>query len=700
MPTKTTRAINSLTEDGEESPLESFRVRSICATIVFVVVLAVYVATLAPTVTFVDSGELIVASKYLGVAHPPGTPLYLLLAHLFTLLPVGNVAWRVNLASALFAAVAAATTSLLEIEILCVTKKRFAAESSTRRKDKSHARKRADRKRRVAQTFDNAPIAVRLATAFLPALIAGLMLAFSRTLWSFATVAEVYTLNTLLIVIVLFLMFRWRRSRQIRILYLAMFIFGLALGVHHATVGVILPALALVVVRTEGWRFFKSTRFLYASLVSFGAMVLIYAYLPLAAMRSPIINWGDPRTLQRIWWHVSGRQYQVFLSFSLEQMMKQAAAFGGLAAKEFGPLWLPLAFLLAFLGLAYSFRRDRTVFYFLLLVILTDLAYSLNYEIAEDKGAYYLPAFLSVVIAAGLGARWLINYAVEQRWHKNILVWIATLIAMLAPMLAVASNFAVSNRHQYFLAADYINNIESAIAPNGMLLTGDWQVYSPLLYLREIENQRRDIIAIDVNMLRRSWYFDYLETQYPELMKQRHAEVSAFLEDLRFWENNQALYARDVTLNQRINLHFFKMIEAFIGSQVKSAPVYVTLDVAFDSGQNAELSKSIKTTYQIVPQGLVMQLSGDKGFITPADIQLATGGLIDRTVRFDRDDVVAQKVLPVYVNMLYNRGAYFAAHGHQDEAVQSYRQALALDPSNALLSQALAASENALRKTR
>jgi hypothetical protein len=111
-------AAGSAGRRGYGNPLESPGGRSACAALVFAAALAVYLATLAPTVTFVDGGELIVAAGYLGVAHPPGTPLYLMLAHLFTLLPVGNVAWRVNFASALFAALASAMTALLATELL------------------------------------------------------------------------------------------------------------------------------------------------------------------------------------------------------------------------------------------------------------------------------------------------------------------------------------------------------------------------------------------------------------------------------------------------------------------------------------------------------------------------------------------------------------------------------------------------------
>ena len=88
------------------------------AALVFLVALLVYFWTLAPTVTLVDSGELIVAARFLGVAHPPGFPLYVMLAHLASLFPIGNVAERINFASALFAALACAMLTLVVAELI------------------------------------------------------------------------------------------------------------------------------------------------------------------------------------------------------------------------------------------------------------------------------------------------------------------------------------------------------------------------------------------------------------------------------------------------------------------------------------------------------------------------------------------------------------------------------------------------------
>src|SRR5437867_2797546 len=117
---------------GGENPLESTRLRAVGAGIVFVAALVLYTATLAPTVTFVDSGELIIAARTLGVAHPPGFPLYVLLAHIATMFPFGSVALRVNFASALFAALAAATLVLVVSEALLAAGIAFANKKATK----------------------------------------------------------------------------------------------------------------------------------------------------------------------------------------------------------------------------------------------------------------------------------------------------------------------------------------------------------------------------------------------------------------------------------------------------------------------------------------------------------------------------------------------------------------------------------------
>src|ERR1044071_1245568 len=101
--------------------LRSSKAELIGAATVFCLSLLLYSFTLAPTVTLVDSGELIVAAHSLGVAHPPGFPLYLILAHLASLVPIGSVAQRVNFASAVFAALACGLLTLVVAELLIIS---------------------------------------------------------------------------------------------------------------------------------------------------------------------------------------------------------------------------------------------------------------------------------------------------------------------------------------------------------------------------------------------------------------------------------------------------------------------------------------------------------------------------------------------------------------------------------------------------
>ncbi|MCI0488691.1 MAG: DUF2723 domain-containing protein [Blastocatellia bacterium] len=719
--------------------LQSEKAVPVCAGLVFAASLALYSLTLAPTVTLVDSGELIVAARGLGVAHPPGFPLYVLLAHAATYLPVGDVANRVNFASAIFAALAAAMLTLLTAEILLTPPRRKEtrrkALRSGRRKEDAETRRRGDA---AKNTETEAPLSpARLAV---PALVAGLLLTVSRTLWSYGTIAEVYTLNTLLILVVFFLMFRWRRrnleaeagrykltqgpekqgsrgageqrsrgeekhpcSSAPLLLYGAAFVFGLALGVHHVTVGLMIVALAALVYRTEGLKFFTGRRLIYAALFAMAGLA-VYVYLPLAASRSPVMNWGDPQTLERFWWHVSGRQYQVFFSLSLSRMAGQFGEFLRFAGREFGPWWVPVVHVLAVTGIVSLFRRDRTAFWVLALVTASDLLYALNYEIAEDKDAYYLPTFFTMALAAGVGAERLMRVTGKGRLSKKrnlyaklLRAWAALVLALVV-VLALATNLPYNDRSRYFIAHDYVNNILGTVESRGLLLTLDWQVYSPMLYVLEIENHRRDVVAIDVNHLRRSWYFDYLKRTYPELIERSRDKVDAFLEDLRSWEQNPELYNRDTTLNRRINERFYDMIIDFVTEHIKSAPVYITQDIAVNSsGQDSELTRALSSTYQFVPQGLVFRLASGTEYHEPVGRELVTRGLADGTLRFEDDDVVKQKVLPVYVNMIVHRGRYEAAHNRHREAIEFYKQALALAPDFAFARQSLGISEDSLR---
>jgi hypothetical protein len=663
--------------------------------IVFIVSMLLYSWTLAPTVTLVDSGELIVAAHCLGVAHPPGFPLYIVLAHVASLVPVGNIARRVHFASALFAGLAAAVVTLVIAELLI-------AQSYVETKRKTKREMKGD----YAKKFSAPASSSFLALA--PALTGGLLIAFSRTLWSYATVAEVYTLNTILIAIIFWLMARWRRKiledkraiGQHQLIYVAAGVFGLALGVHHVTIGLMLPALALLVWATQGPKFFASRRLFYAAGAAFAMLVIVYSYLPIAASRSPIINWGNPRSIQAIWAHITGKQYQVFLSFDSKIIGQQLIEFGKLLFREFGPWWFPIVPGLTVAGFVRLFKSDRVTFWFLGLLVITDLAYGVGYVIAEDKDAYYLPAFIAFAIAAAFGLRWLLCLSVFQRKSLTTLPLITVALVGIVPTVALASNWPFNNRRHYYIAHDYLENILGSTEAGSLLLTLDWQVASPMFYAREIEHLRPDVKIVDVNLLRRSWYFDYLSHAYPELLERSRDKVDSFIAELKRWDNDPTAYANDATLTQTIASKFQDMIISFVKKEREVAPVYVTNDLVFQTEQqDKELTQWLTKQYQFVPQGLIFKLEEGRSFHDPGPLHLETRGLGDGTLRFEPDDVVNLKVFPAYKTMLVNRGRYFSFFNQPERATEAFTNALALDPKLETARQGLRDSMEKLRNS-
>ncbi|PYL65374.1 MAG: hypothetical protein DMF20_08835 [Verrucomicrobia bacterium] len=369
-----------------------------------------------------------------------------------------------------------------------------------------------------------------------------------------------------------------------------------------------------------------------------------------------------------------------------------------MALREFGFPWLPVSLVLALAGFVDAFKRDRTTFWFLLTVMIADLAYAVSYEIAEDKDAYYLPTFISIAIAAALGIRWMIQWAVSKRAPVGKFSVAATTVVLVICATIIAANWPFNNRRQYFIAHDYVENLLSTIAPNGLLLTQDWQVVSPMLYAQEIERLRPDVKVVDINLLRRSWYFDYLKHAYPGLIERSRDKIDGFVENLKDWERDPGVFARSPSLTQRISAAFLEMIRSIVTNESGMAPVYMTNDLLSFDSVNGELTRWLNQKYQLVPQGLVFNLADGQGFHDSPDVRLQIHGLADGTLRFGKGDPVNIKVLPVYTNMLINRGRYLALFDQHERAIVAFEQALALNPDLALARQGLAESTAKARK--
>ncbi|MBI4532016.1 MAG: DUF2723 domain-containing protein, partial [Candidatus Latescibacteria bacterium] len=230
--------------------------------LLFLLTFVVYLETLCQTVYAEGSGELISAIHLLGIAHPTGYPLLCLIGRLIdTIVPLGSVAFRVNLTSAL---VGAATITVLYGVL---------------------------RKLLISQRA---------------AMGSALMFAFSSTFWAQAVIAEVYTLNIFFNVLLLLELLHWNESRERRHLMLFAYTYGLACT-NHMTILLMIPAVLLYVLRVLGR---DRRRFLYdlpGMIVFFLLGFTPYLYLPLRASVDPAFQWVPLRTAGDLIDHITGQ---------------------------------------------------------------------------------------------------------------------------------------------------------------------------------------------------------------------------------------------------------------------------------------------------------------------------------------------------------------------------------------------------------
>src|SRR5947209_508958 len=196
-----------------------------------------------------DYAEFQMCAAILGVPHPTGYPLYVLLGKLFTLLPVGDVAYRVNLSSAIYMAGAAA--------VLFAVAARLIASLGAR-------------------------------TWWWAAGAGAAFFALSPTVWSMALVARSYSLNALLVASVIFALVSWRRTGRPGWFYASCALIGLSL-VHHGTTYLLLPAYGLYLLLVEAERINFRFRFPAGKSKSEIKKRLLLATLALLAGLSPVL---------------------------------------------------------------------------------------------------------------------------------------------------------------------------------------------------------------------------------------------------------------------------------------------------------------------------------------------------------------------------------------------------------------------------
>lgn len=441
-----------------------------------------YIRTLCPTLYVGDSGELIAAANCLGIPHPPGYPVFVLLLRLTaTVFPFGAFAYRCALASALLGS--ASVFCLFRICLL------LSSNSS----------------RAVGATVG------RLAGPT----IASVVFAFSLTFWSQTTIAEVYALTLFVILLILYLVLRWasapRDARDDRLLLLASFIGGLGLAAHH-TVALLLAAFTAYVI-------YRSPNILRRPGLISCAVVLgllgafVHFYLAFRASVNPPLNWGIPDTWSSFVNHVLRREYgsPSHSERSLSLLLGQIGFYLRTLLRQFTPLGLALSVV----GAVAAVRKKRSESLLLLAVFLLCSLFFILYTnlrlIPRDKAlveVFFIPSFAVAAILISPGVSFLLRLL--QRWSASrsrfsCAVGAAILVICAAPLLA---NYFYSDKSEHFITYDYGLNILSSMPADDsvIIVDRDMEVFT-LLFLKEVEGTAPDIEMIDRSgILRRDFY--------------------------------------------------------------------------------------------------------------------------------------------------------------------------------------------------
>ncbi len=645
------------------------------------VALSIYVKTLAPTVSFFDSGELISAAYCFGVAHPPGYPLYVALGRLFGMLPYGTFAFRINMMSALFAALAVLTVYGITYILL------GDVQQGCQNSSCSHAGK----------SSPNSELMLRPIFA----MIAALSFAFSLTHWQQALIAEVYSLNACFCGLIVWLLLLWyrgsrplacsaehragQRGTQDRVLSLIAFLFGLGFG-NHQTISLLAIAAGFLV--TVGrTRILLQPRTLLKIVISLMLGLSIYGLAPLGAAQNPAVNWGNPVSWRQFTWlitreaydsapsgyalsalkheffdeeagerlfpdgteggdvrlvkkHGAARYYHV-LKHSL--LWKQLQSFDPL--EEFGVFGT----VLALMGLAWGVWRDWRTGSCLLIAVTSLVLIIVAIGDPPEENIFLLkefhsPAYLLTAVWIGLGmmaSAKAVLWLAPWRACREVVV----LVCALYFMLPVGSRFLRTlpkvDRHRNYVAYDYAANIMTSLQRNAILFTwGDSGAF-PLWYLQIVEEQRPDVTLVHVPHLTSPWYLD----QLPPDLFESPAPAETYDKDL------------------------LAVLEDIVRKNLDTRPVYFDFSSAH----------SLKLPYWLLPNGITYKVRrpGDVLDETVWERYRFRGILEDTAIARDSD---IDRSFLMYGSARMELGNYYLERGELERASEQFNLAVQLAP--------------------
>ena len=522
----------------------------IAGAIVFAVILVGYLVAISPTVSFWDSGEFIATSYSLGIPHPPGTPFYVVVGHLFSMLPFHEKALGVNLMSALTGALASLFLYLITVRILVQW-------------------------RGVPQTLREQ------LTIYCSAGCAAFAGAYSGSFWTNSIESEVYSPAAFIMAFSVWLMVRWgqqhREEGSRNSLVLICYLLGMSVGLHLGTV-LVLPAFVVFALVID-YRLFADAKFIV--LVVFVALLGMsnHLYLPIRSSLNPAIDEANPERWDAFKDCLLRRQYKPmtpfirqapwdfqfsqFWRYFREQWTNTGGSWAflltlpvalmcivrhfrrkGTVALAAGVLLVLLSvlvllryglgdpirqlpsgtLLLMFAGAAgafvHSIKQRKTFVLMGTLVLITTLGLIIymnftDHEVRE-RDYFYSHGFFFFCIWIGIAFAYLLDVASDTRlpkWsHPAVL---GGLIAL--TLAAYPVNFASHDRRGDYNAHDYGYNMLATVAKNGLIFTNGDNDTFPLWFIQEVKHFRKDVRVVNLSLLNTPWYIWQLKHVEPKV---------------------------------------------------------------------------------------------------------------------------------------------------------------------------------------
>jgi Flp pilus assembly protein TadD len=596
---------------------------------------AVYAMTAARSLYWGDSAEFVAVAETLGIAHPPGYPLYTLLGALAVRLPFGTPFFRMSLVSSLFASGAVAAAALT---VWVWTGSPGASGRNSSRGPLP----------RVAGS-----------------LLAGLILAFGPTFWSQAVVPEVYTLSAFLTLSAVLLFSVWSTSPPgrdadgphgreaappclagdgpVRLMGVT---FGLALA-HHLTAALLVPPIALGLLRRR--RPCPSAR---AVLAALGLVILglsLYAYLPLRSSHNPAMLWTPIGSWSDLAAHVGGAQYASRLfAAPLAGLAHKMRAFAvGLPDEVTWP-----ALLLAVVGFVALFVRVRRVAFVLSGWSVLVIAHAAVYKI-PDIESYYIPFYSVLAMAGGFGL-----FAVSSAaWWRRAAPAVGRLALLCVPLVVVPHARENWEANDLRLRRDgqlYVDRMLDFVEPGGVVVAMTDRILFPLWHARYVERTREDFAVISVRE-----HAPHLEWWYPDVRFPTEGELCADFESTPV-----------PGLPTRVTVPIGNYLPLFVSMNVGDRPVYVDPDLA----RRVFLDHSVQ-------RGILVEIGLTPSHPPESSARTAHDAFWNRVLAgLATDPALDAGTAEVYAKTLAEHGMLGLESGDAASAVSALERACALAP--------------------